>query len=192
MDYKKIKRGISIIGTAYYFWEFQASYYDDIEFFKYLPWWIAGPLFFVAICLIQKEIPETKLLKPLCIVMGLLDLSVWLIEIFEIKIPFELYILQILSSVISLYFNYQLLTNIFQFATKCGYEKTNEIKICRNLQTIYVTAFTLLLPFYEEIAVNNLVLYFGWFCIIYIIYSITSFEKYLKDLQKEEKKKQVL
>lgn len=187
MDYKIIKRGISIIGTAYYLWEFQAPYYDDIKFFKYLPWWMAGPLFFVAIRFIQNEIPETKFLKPLCIVMGILDLSVWLIELLEIKIPFELYTLQILSLVISLYFNYQLLTNIFQFATKFDYEKTKGIKVCRNLQTIYVTAFALILPFYEEIAVNSLVLYFGWFSIIYIIYSMTSFEKYLKDLQKQQK-----
>lgn len=187
MDYKRIKRGISIIGTAYCLWEFAAPYYDDIEFFKYLPWWMAGPLFFVAIRFVQKEIPETKLLKPLCVVMGVIDLSVWLIEIFEIKISFELYTLQILSLVISLYFNYQLLTNIFQFANECDYENSNTISRARNLHTIYVTAFTLILPFYEVIAVNSLVLYFGWFSIIYIIYSMTSFEKHLKNLQKQQK-----
>lgn len=186
MDYKRIKKGISFIGGAYCLWHLQDPFLDSIEILKYIPWWLASPWFFVAICLIQKEIPETKLLKPLCIVMGLFDLSVWLIEIFEIKIPFELYILQILSLVISLYFNYQLLTNILQFATKCGYEKTKEIKVIRNLRTIYVTVFALILPFYEEIAVNNVVLHCGWYSGMVIVYSINSFEKHLKDLQKQK------
>ncbi len=188
VDYKRLEKGLGFLVGAYSLWYLQDPFFDSVNILKYLPWWLAGPCFFEALGFIQDYIPETKLLKPLCLVMSVLDLSVWLIDIFDVKLPFELYILQIISSVINLYFTFQLMTNLMDYSTRVGYENTKGMKIIRDLRIVYVTVFTLLLPFYEEIATNQLILRCGWYSGLIIVYSIESFEKHIKALQKENNK----
>lgn len=191
MNYQKLKRAIYLVCVGYGFWQLQEhwfiSNFDDGEFFKFIPWWLSAPLFFTAIHIIEKYVSDIKLLKPLCVIMGCIDLAEWLIMFFEVSIPFELYILQIFSSVISLYFNYQLITNISQLAKKCGYESIKGMLTIRTVRTVYVTVYILLLPFAEQLMTGLLVSWFGWFSVILMVNSIKSFMGYLKDLQKQKK-----
>ena len=120
--------------------------------------------------------------------MGVIDLAEWIIIVFDIKIPFELYMLQILSSVISLYFNYQLITNISQLAKKCGYENIKGMLQIRTVHTIYVTVYTLLLPFAEKLMTWQFIPWVGWYNIVWMVGSVKTFIGYLKDLQKQEEK----
>ena len=120
--------------------------------------------------------------------MGVIDLTEWVVSVFEIKIPFEAYILKIISSVIVLYFNYQLLTNISQIAEKCGYDTIKGMLLIRDIRTVYVTIYLVLLPFADVLKASYWYSWIGWFTIILIRISLRSFENYLLELEKLEKK----
>ena len=192
MDYRKLKKALYLICVGYGFWQMQEHWfvihYDSLPLLKFIPWWLSTPFFFIALGILEKHIPDTKFLKPLCIIMGVIDLAEWIIIVFDIKIPFELYMLQILSSVISLYFNYQLITNISQLAKKCGYENIKGMLQIRTVHTIYVTVYTLLLPFAEKLMTWQFIPWVGWYNIVWMVGSVKTFIGYLKDLQKQEEK----
>ena len=192
MDYKKINRALSFVVLGYCVLQLGEHWYisliDDWEYFKYIPWWISSPLFFTAVSKLEKFNPDMKLLKSLCIIMGVIDLTEWVVSVFEMKIPFEAYILKIISSVIVLYFNYQLLTNISQIAEKCGYDTIKGMLLIRDIRTVYVTIYLVLLPFADVLKASYWYSWIGWFTIILIRISLRSFENYLLELEKLEKK----
>ncbi len=192
MDYKKINRALSWVFLGYCVLQLGEHWYismiDDWKYFKYIPWWISSLLFFTAVSKLEKFNPDMKLLKPLCVIMGCIDLTEWFISVFEIEIPFESYILKIISSVIVLYFNYQLLTNISQIAEKCGYDTIKGMLLLRDIRTVYVTLYMVLLPFADILKTSYWYSWIGWFTIILIKNSLNSFECYLLELEKLEKK----
>lgn len=192
VDYKKINRALSFVVLGYCVLQmgehWHISLIEDEEYFKYIPWWISSTLFFTAVSKLGKFNPDMKLLKPLCVIMGFIDLTEWVVSVFEIEIPFEAYILKFISSVIVLYFNYQLLTNISQIAEKCGYDTIKGMLLLRDIRTVYVTIYMLLLPFADILKASYWYSWIGWFTIILIRNSLNSFECYLLELEKSEKK----
>lgn len=192
MEYKHINRALSWVVLGYFVLQmgehWHISLIEDEAYFKYIPWWISSPLFFTAVSKLEKFNPDMKLLKPLCIITGVIDLTEWFISVFEIKIPFEAYILKIISSVVVLYFNYQLLTNISQIAEKCGYDTIKGMLLLRDIRTVYVTIYMVLLPFADILKASYWYSWIGWFTIILLKISLNSFENYLLKLEKPEKK----
>ncbi len=189
MEYKHINRALSWVVLGYIVLQMGEHWYisliEDEAYFKYIPWWISSLFFLVAVSKLEKFNPDMKLLKPLCIITGVIDLTEWFISVFEIKIPFEAYILKIISSVIVLYFNYQLLTNISQIAEKCGYDTIKGMLLLRDIRTVYVTLYMVLLPFADILKASYWYSWFGWFTIILIKISLNSFKNYLLELEKK-------
>lgn len=177
MNKKKLNIALWLIVLAFWFMQFKEQY---IEALNFLPYWLSGFLLLISVCLFQKDIPEMKLLKPLCIINGVLDLFVWLIGILEWNMPFQIYLPQLLSSVVSLYVNYQLITNLIQFAASYGFENTKPLKRLRLIRTIYITVYTLFLPLYNTLDENLftiLVEWLGWFIALYAGIDINRFRK---------------
>lgn len=166
-----------LIVLGFWFMMFKEPYTETLNFF---PYWISSFFLLVSVCLFQKDVLEIKLLKPLCVVNGVLDFFVWLIGILDVNLPFQTYLPELLSSVISLYINYQLITNLIQFAREYDFHDTKALSRMRTARTIYITVFTLFLPLYntlDESVFTILVEYFGWCTVFYSSYYINRFRK---------------
>lgn len=177
MNKKKLNIALWLIVLAFWFMQFKEQYLETLDF---VPYWLSGFLLLGSVYLFQKDAPEMKLLKPLCIINGVLDLFVWLIGILEWNMPFQIYLPQLLSSVVSLYVNYQLVTNLIQLAEGYGFENTKPLKRLRLIRTIYITIFTLFLPLYNTLDENIftiLVEWLGWFIVLYAGIDINRFRK---------------
>ena len=177
MNKKKLNIALWLIVLAFWFMQFKEQYIETLNFF---PYWLSGFLLLGSVCLFQKDVSEMKLLKPLCIINGCMDFSVWLMGVLELNMPFQIYLPQLLSSVVSLYISYQLITNLIQFAQLHGFEKTKQLSIMRLARTIYVTLFALFLPLYntlEQGLFTDLAEYFGWCTVFYSAWEINRFRK---------------
>lgn len=177
MNRKKLNIALWLIVIAFWVMQFKEPRYESLDAF---PYWISGILLLISVYLFENDIPEMKLLKPLCIINAVLDFFVWLIGILELNMPFQIYLPQLLSSVVSLYISYQLITNLIQFAQLHGFEKTKQLSIMRLARTIYVTLFALFLPLYntlEQGLFTDLAEYFGWCTVFYSAWEINRFRK---------------
>ena len=177
MNKKKLNMGLWLIVFAFWFMQFKEPY---IGILNYFPYWLGGFLLLGSVCLFQKDVSEMKLLKPLCVINGVLDLFVWLIGVLDLNMPFYIYLPQLISSVVSLYVNYQLLTNLIQFAGNYGFENIKPLKTLRLIRTIYITVFTLFLPLYntlDESIFTILVEWSGWYIAFCAAIYINRFRK---------------
>ena len=177
MNRKKLNIALWLIVIGFWVMQFKEPRYDTLYFF---PYWISSFFILISVVLFEKDVPEMKLLKPLCIINAVLDFFVWLVGILEWNMPFQIYLPRLLSSVVSVYINYQLITNLIQFAQKHGYENTKPLSIMRLARTIYITLFALFLPLYntlEEGLFTDLVEYFGWCTVFYSAWEINRFRK---------------
>ena len=177
MNKKKLNIALWLIVLAFWVMQFKEARYESLNFF---PYWLSAIFLLISVCLFEKDVSEMKLLKPLCIINGVLDFFVWLIGILKLDLPFQTYLPGLLSSVVSLYINYQLITNLLQFSQLHGFEKTKPLSIMRLARTIYITLFALFLPLYntlEEGLFTDLVEYFGWCTVFYSAWEINRFRK---------------
>lgn len=177
MNKKKLNIALWLIVIGFWVMQFKEPRYESLASF---PYWLSGILLLISVCLFEKDISEMKLLKPLCIINSVLDFFVWLIGILEWNMPFQIYLPQLISSVVSLYISYQLITNLIQFAQLHGFENTKPLSIMRLVRTIYITLFTLFLPLYnnlEQGLFTDLVEYFGWCTVFYSAWEINCFRK---------------
>ncbi len=177
MNKKKLNIALWLIVLSFWFMQFNEPYIETLNFF---PYWLSGFLLLGSVCLFQKNVPEMKLLKPLCIINGCMDFFVWLMGVLELNMPFQIYMLKMLSAVIFLYVNYQLITNLIQFAENYGFENTKPLKKLRLIRTIYITAFTLFLPLYNtlnESVFTILVEWSGWYIVFCAAVYINRFRK---------------
>lgn len=177
MNKKKLNIALWLIVLSFWFMQFKEAYIERVNFF---PYWLSGFLLLGSVCLFQKDVSEMKLLKPLCIIIGCMDFSVWLMCVLRLNMPFQIYLLKMLSSVITLYTNYQLITNLIQFADNYGFENTKPLKRLRLIRTIYITAFTLFLPLYntlDESVFTIIVEWSGWYIAFCAVIDINRFRK---------------
>ncbi|MEG1578494.1 MAG: hypothetical protein RR336_06995 [Oscillospiraceae bacterium] len=108
-----------------------------------LPNWAGYVLILRTLPILGKSEPSALLLRPLGILLALWEGLLWGLTIFSI--PFDSTIVSILGSVASLYFHFQLLTNLASLAQR--YRCPEERKIL-NLRTVRTLLITLLaLPF---------------------------------------------
>lgn len=177
MNKKKLNIALWLMVIGFWVMQFKEPRYDTLDSF---PYWISGIFLLISVCLFEKDIPEMRLLKPLCIINAVMDFFVWLVGVLEWDMPFQIYLPRLLSSVASLYINYQLITNLIQFAQLHGFENTKPLSIMRLARTIYITLFALFLPLYntlEEGLFRDLVEYFGWCTVFYSAWEINRFRK---------------
>ena len=81
-----------------------------------LPNWAGYLLIFLAIGQLSGELRNLPLLKPFCILLGLWEGAGWLAQLFGLTL--SLYPLDLLFAALSLYFYFQLLTNLAHLAAR--------------------------------------------------------------------------
>lgn len=108
-----------------------------------LPNWLGYVLMLGALPILGEWEPSALLLRPLGILLAVWEGLLWGFAIFSI--PFDSTIVSILGSVASLYFHFQLLTNLASLAQRYDCPEEGKILTLRTVRTLLITL--LALPF---------------------------------------------
>lgn len=156
----------------------------NISALDLLPDWCGYLLFIGALAAIGSLEPSAPLLKPLGIILAIWSGAEWLLSCFGVSSPG--YIPGLLISIISLYFHFQLLTNIAAVAKKYGSPQEGSILTLRTVRTILTTLLALPFPWTKQeglailILIVNLIVAF-WLCGV-----MFSLHRFLRDNPPEE------
>lgn len=144
-----------------------------------LPNWAGYLLFISALPTIGEEEESAKLLKPLGTILATLEVVSWINKGF-VNSYFNLEAVSIIASAISLYFHFQLLTNLAGIAHK--YECSQEKKLLnlRTVKTLLTTFFAIITSLEIENYVINALLIVFLIVTIWICKVLFSFKKELE------------
>ncbi|WP_273400880.1 hypothetical protein [Traorella massiliensis] len=102
-----------------------------------VPDWIGYWMIYNSLEIIAIYEKSVKLLKPLTIILIAYELIIWLISAFGIV--FDNYSISVLFAALSLYFHYQLLTNLADIAQSHQCKQAKRIRQLRDVRTILST-----------------------------------------------------
>ena len=108
-----------------------------------LPNWLGYLLICRALPAVGEEEPEALLLKPLCAALALWEGLLWLLLLFG-TVP-DWPVVRLAFSVIFLYFDFQLLSNLASTAKRHGCQEEKSLRRLRNIRAVLNTL--LALPF---------------------------------------------
>ena len=149
-DYQKLYDGISKAAWGYFF-----IYFDfTINTVSILPSFVGYLLFLSAIGYLKDEERELSLLHTLCVILALWHGVDWLAGWVSFDMDGVWQFVDILVSLVNLYFHFQLLTNLASIATKYqpeGYELDSELLRYRTIQTVILTAITIITHFHSRL-----------------------------------------
>lgn len=98
--------------------------------------------------ILKKDEPSAALLKPFGTALFVYDLIIWGLNIFGI--PFGLRIVAIVMKIVTIYFNFQLLTNLADIAQKYGCPQRKKLLQLRAAQAVFVTILAVPLNLHNE------------------------------------------
>lgn len=128
-------------------WGYVLLYLDiNLATFNILPDWLGFLLILFALPALAEEVPSIALLRPFATLLAAWEGLEWLAKLFGASIGADLTILFLIISVISLYFHFQLLTDLATLSEKYGCPQTNKLLRLRTVNTLIATALALPLP----------------------------------------------
>ena len=145
-DYQKLYSGISKAAWGYFFLYFNINF-NNVSI---LPSFVGYLLFLSAINLLKDEERELSLLRTLAVIMALWTGVEWLESFVGLNLEGMWQFIDIIISLVNLYFHFQFLTNLASIAAKYqpeGYELDAKLLRYRTLQTIMLTAIEVVLCF---------------------------------------------
>ena len=153
---EQLYRGTSKIAWSYIF------LYLDVKLgtFNLLPKWAAFLLIYQAIDLLEEEERELSLLRPFCLLLGGWEAVQWVYFLFAGR-EFVLLPLTLVAQVVSLYFHFQLLTNLAGIALRYqadGQGLDARLLRLRTAQTIVITATAFLYNLLPQLLQTHLLL----------------------------------
>lgn len=141
-DYRKLYDGISKAAWGYFFIYFNIN----INTVSILPSFVGYLLFLSAINYLKDEERELGLLHTLGVILELWHGAEWVMSWLGVSLDGAWQFIDIIISLVNLYFHFQLLTNLASIATKYqpeGYEQDAKLLRYRTLQTVMLTAITI-------------------------------------------------
>lgn len=160
IKYSNLYSGISKVAWGYIFLFFDFN----LGTVSILPDFVGYLLFLSAIGLLQEEEAELALLKPFGTILVLWSGAEWIASWFTISFDDSFQIFSIIICIVSIYFQFQMLTNLASIAAKYqsyGMELDKDILRYRTIQTIMITGtmiFTYITPWLDETWLGFLVL----------------------------------
>lgn len=144
-----------------------------------LPNWLGYCLILQALPVLGEEEPSALLLRPLGILLALWEGAVWLLTILEINLGG--FLIDAIAVSISLYFHFQLLTNLADFAEKNGLP-TKSLLILRTVQTVLITMLAFPIPWEQSGSLIAVMVIVGIVIAIWICCILFSFAEETKEL----------
>lgn len=152
-NYQKLYDGISKAAWGYFFIYFNIN----INSVSLIPSFVGYLLFLSAINYLKDEERELSLLHTLGVILVVWHSVAWITSWFSFNLDGAWQFIDIIISLVNLYFHFQLLTNLASIATKYqpeGYEQDAKLLRYRTLQTVMLTAvliITRLHPWLSEV-----------------------------------------
>ena len=146
MDYQKLYSGISKAAWGYFFLYFNINF-NNVSI---LPSFVGYLLFLSAIKLLKEEERELSLLHTLGVIMALWTGVEWLASFVGLNLEGMWQFIDIIISLVNLYFHFQFLTNLASIAAKYqpeGYELDAKLLRYRTLQTVMLSAIEVIICF---------------------------------------------
>lgn len=193
-DREKLYSGISNAAWGYFFLTFNFN----LGTLNVLPNFVGWFLFRSAIEKLEAERRELKLLLPLCTIMTLWYLTDWLLTIFGVGLSGRLLIVNLLQTVVALYFHFQFLTDLAALADAHLVEngRGNALRDCRTAYVVILTVGNLLLtlPLDRIVGdwwgmVNILLAVVGCLVALFIMFSLFSLRKCFQEGNWEQEEK---
>lgn len=152
-----------------------------------LPDWFGYMMILSVLPGLSEHEPSIKHLRTPCIFLIAWEILQWGTTLFGI-IEFNLYALEVLVTVMSLYFHFQLFTNIANIAGKYGCPEKDRILKLRTVRTLTHTVFSLPLPWMEHTSASIIILLISivvgiWICIT--MFSLRDSLKMPEDLSQQ-------
>mgnify|MGYP003305621841 FL=1 len=145
-DYQKLYSGISKAAWGYFFLYFNINF-NNVSI---LPSFVGYLLFLSAINLPKEEERELSLLHTLGVIMALWTGVEWLASFVGLNLDGMWQFIDIIISLVNLYFHFQFLTNLASIAVKYqseGNELDAKLLRYRTLQTVMLTAIEVIIRF---------------------------------------------
>ena len=148
-----------------------------------LPDWACYALILESLPCLGKEQPSALLLRPLAKILLVWNLWLWISKCFSWNI--ELLALELILAVISLYFHFQLLTDLANSAQTHQFSGQKTLLTLRTLQTLLITAlqFPVLLPNTYHSTIFMILAIFSLIISLCIYTSVSDFSKFLEKKQ---------
>lgn len=150
-------------------WAFILFHLDvNLGSINLLPSWLGYLLILHTIPALAAEEESVSLLRPLCILLAAWNIVLWFITIPGIQI--NIYIPQMMETALSLYFNFQFLTNLATIAKQYGCPQQKRILNLRTVRTILITVLVLPIP-WKKYTVSTVIIITAnvitalWICI---------------------------
>ena len=144
-----------------------------------LPDWCGYLLFLGALTVISNIEPSALLLKPLGILLTVWNGIFWILK--ALGISTLGYLPDLIATVISLYFHFQLLTNIAAVAKANDCPQEGPLLTLRTIRTILITLFALPFPWAEYEVLSLLLLIVTLIITIWICSVLFSMHRYLRE-----------
>ncbi len=164
---QKLCRAIKHIAWAY------VLLYLDINLgtFNILPNWLGFLLILFNLPALAEEVPSAALLRPFAILLAAWAGIEWLLKLFGGAVSVDLTMLSLIIAVVTLYFHFQLLTDLASLSEKYDCPQTARLLHLRTVNTLLATALSLPLPLQnaEWLAITALLTYGAiviWICCI--------------------------
>lgn len=163
-------------------WAYVFLYFDiNLETIDILPAFWAYWMFYKAIRDgISLEEETANLLKPIAILLVIYQSILWLLRSFAISTDILLF--TELGTVVSLYFHFQLLTNLANIARRYQCPQEKSLLHFRTLQTILLTILAFTTPFEDLYAVSLILVIIQIVIIICLCFILRDFKHTLEDL----------
>ena len=136
-DSKKLFHGLDRAAWGYFFLYFNIN----IGRVNLLPPFVGWLLFLSALKLMEHEVRELRLLRPLAILMALWHGADWVLTSMGGNL-YGLQFIDLIRNVVNLYFHFQFLTNLASIAQRYQPEDADldgRLLRCRTLQTLMIT-----------------------------------------------------
>lgn len=138
------------------------------------------------ICLILKALPtlaqhteSTKLLRPFGIGLAIWEGICWICALLGMTL--DLGVLNIVASIVSLYFRFQLLTEVARIAERYGCPQDRKLLVLRNVDAVIITVLALPIPWNELEVLVLLIAIVGIIAALWICGTLFSLARHLQD-----------
>lgn len=165
-------------------WGYVMLYFSiNIGTIDILPSWWAYIMFFREGIQegIAKEEESANLLKPIGLVLGVYHFIKWLLTIF--MIPTDIFIINETSSVLELYYHFQLLTNLANIARKYECPQEKMLLNLRTVQTILLTVIAFAVHFEDLYEVSIILMVIQVIVTMCICFTLRKFKHALEEVE---------
>lgn len=170
-----IRRALTKIAWAYVLLYLDFNLGVNGHSLNLLPNWAGYLLIFSAIALLGAELRSLLLLKPFCVLLGVVSAVDWVwVLLAGQDLTGRLFLFSILLTCVGIYFRFQMLTDLAQLAEDNGI-RADSLRFCRNGEAVIQVILMLPLPWEDYDGLTLLyggLLVAGFIVCAFIIYQL--------------------